>query len=184
MNLAVLYGSTYGDTAEAAACIATALRERLGAPVPLLDTAHTGLTELLKYDQLLVGCSTWYVGELQSDWAAKIADLERLDLHGRQVAFFGAGDQLGYPDTFQDALGMLAERFEACGAELKGMWPTDGYEFTDSQALRGDRLVGLALDYTTQEALSQERIERWVDQLLLEFTLPARHAGALAQAAA
>ena len=63
------------------------------------------LEELGHFDVLLVGVPTWDVGELQESWYYAAEGLEQLDLSGTQVAFFGEGDQSGYPHNFQDALG-------------------------------------------------------------------------------
>lgn len=171
MNLAIVYGSTFGDTADAAERIAAAFEELTGYRPPLLDVAYIELKELEAFNPLVVGCSTWNIGELQADWDDKFADLDKLNLQDKRVALFGAGDQLGYPDTFQDALGILADKFEALGASVKGLWPTHGYEHMDSLGQRGDNFVGLALDYTSQEEMTQSRIERWVLQLIEEFSL-------------
>jgi len=170
-SIVVAYGSTYGDTADAAERIAAALTERAATEPAVRDIAHSAVHELAAFDVLLLGCSTWNVGELQSDWASKADELGKLDLRGKRVALFGSGDQVGYPDTYMDALGHLAERVEARGAELAGSWPAVGYHHTASLAQRGGRFVGLALDATNQHERTRSRIERWVLQLTDELAL-------------
>src|SRR5690625_7569639 len=73
----------------------------------------------------------------------------------KQVALFGLGDQFGYGDYFLDALGMLHDVVLASGAEIKGHWPTEGYEFEASKAeIPGaGKFVGLGID----EDRSEER---------------------------
>lgn len=170
-SIVVAYGSTFGDTADAAERIATVLEELAGVQPSRVDIAYHDVRELASYDVLLLGCSTWNIGEVQSDWGAKLEGLDALDLHDKKVGLFGSGDQLGYPDTYVDALGILAERVEARGAELVGRWPAAGYEHTASLAQRERCFVGLALDETSQAHMTAGRIDRWVRRLIEELEL-------------
>ena len=121
---------------------------------------------------LSIACPTWNVGELQSDWESFYDDqLDNIDFSGKKVAYFGEGDQIGYPDTFQDAMGILEEKISELGGETVGYWSTEGYEFSDSKALRDGKFVGLALDEDNQSELTEERIKAWVAQLKTEFGL-------------
>ncbi|RYG37104.1 flavodoxin [bacterium] len=169
MRTAVFFGSSYGNTEAAARTIAERLQEFIQIRIPILDIGRTDIRELEAYDVLLVGCSTWNYGELQDDWDRKCDFLDTLRLTGKKVALFGNGDQYTYDSTFQDALGILAERFEELGAELIGFWSAKGYAHSASRALRGDRFVGLALDYDNQWELTESRIAAWVAQLRAEL---------------
>ena len=82
------------------------------------------------------------------------------------------GDQVGYTDWFQDALGMLHEQIVAQGAQLIGYWSIQGYEFVASKALTndGNYFVGLSLDEDNQYELSEKRIEQWCEQILIEYS--------------
>src|SRR5262249_47269910 len=97
-------------------------------------------------------------------------DFQKLDLTGKQVALFGCGDQYAYPGSYQDALGIIAIYAADNGAEIAGFWPTDGYEFEESQAVFEDMFCGLALD-DSQMGQFRELVNRWVDQLAVEFML-------------
>ncbi len=108
---------------------------------------------------------------MQSDWEDFYDELDNIDFTGKKVAYFGSGDQVGYPDTFQDALGILEEKISENGAETVGYWPTEGYEFSESKAVRDGKFVGLALDEDNQSDLTEERIKSWVTQLKPEFGL-------------
>ena len=169
-DVAMFVGSTLGDTRDAGERIAERLSDLLARPVPIFDIDVEEPVALQRYDHLVVGCSTWNVGELQADWDRKLPAVRGLDLHGTRVALFGTGDQLGYPDTFGDALGILAEAFEARGASLSGAWPCTGYEHVESRAQRGDAFVGLALDVETQAHLTEERILLWTARLAAEWS--------------
>jgi flavodoxin I len=111
-----------------------------------------------------LGASTWGLGEVQDDWVGKEA-LSGVDLAGKKVAVFGTGDQDGYPDTFVDAIGILANSAQRAGGSLMGQWPTEGYTFDSSEAAKGDSFVGLPLDEDNQTALTDERITKWCQSL-------------------
>lgn len=55
------------------------------------------------------------------------------------------------------------------GGETIGYWSTEGYEFTESKAVRDRKVVGLALDEDNQSDLSDDRIKTWVTQLKQEL---------------
>ena len=175
-SVAMFVGSTMGDTRAAGERIAERLADLLARPVPLFDIDRVDPTALECYDRLVIGCSTWNIGELQAAWDRALPAVRGLDLRGTRVALFGTGDQLGYPDTFQDAMGILAEAFETRGAGLSGAWPIAGYEHVESLAQRGDAFVGLALDVETQAHLTEERILLWTARLAAEWTERPRSA--------
>jgi flavodoxin II len=89
------------------------------------------------------------------------------------VAIFGLGDQVGYPQWFQDALGYLWAKVVNLGARPIGLWPNKGYEFEQSKALTEDEkfFLGLALDDENQFNLTDQYIDQWCQQILLEFGL-------------
>ena len=169
-QIGLFYGSTNGTTAQIAALISQAFTH-LGVTCELFDIAEYYLDEMLSFDCLILGIPTWNIGQLQADWEAIFDEFEELDLTGKQVALFGLGDQLGYPDTFVDALAFLADKVRERGAVLVGAWPTAGYAFHQSWAVTGDRFVGLVIDEHHQAEQTLHRIAHWVQQLLSEFHL-------------
>ena len=101
--------------------------------------------------------------------------LGALDLRGRHVALFGTGDQIGYPDTFVDAIGVMADTFSGTGARLVGRWPAGEYDIVASRALvGGEELLGLALDEDNEPDLTQRRVASWVAQVAAEAGLRDR----------
>lgn len=159
-------------TEEAAGKIAARLRE-YGLEPQSFDVYHAELKTMLDFDVLLLGCPTWYVGELQDDWDNRFSELDSLDLRGKRVALFGTGDQICYSDTFQDALGILGEKCRERGAMLIGSWPTDGYDFDDSRGVEDGAFLGLALDDDNQPELTEDRVKRWTRQLVDELNIEA-----------
>ncbi|MBE0641153.1 MAG: flavodoxin domain-containing protein, partial [Bacteroidales bacterium] len=118
-----------------------------------------------------VGAENWEEAVESNAWGPFFHKMEAhgLRLENSNVAFFGLGDQVLYPDHYVDGLGLLKEEFSKFGARLIGRWPSKGYEFTGSLGLEGDEFVGLALDEDQQPELTLARIEAWVAQLKQEM---------------
>lgn len=168
MNIAIVWGSSTGYTEEAA----KAIKAELGQLVEdVREVSDMPAADFGVYDVIIVGCPTWNVGELQEDWEDKLPELEGVDFSGKKVAFFGCGDAIGYPDTFQDAMGIIWKKLEARGGTLVGQWPITGYDFEDSKALNDDRthFIGLALDPENEADKTDERIKGWVASLKSEL---------------
>ena len=158
----VVYGSTTGATETAAQTIAAGLDAELinvaGADAGAFDA-----------DVVVVGCSTWGLGELQDDWMDKINLLDKVDLSGKKAAVFGTGDQQGFGDTFVDAIGILADKLASRGATIIGNTSTAGYSHSGSAADKGGEFCGLAIDDTNEAELTDGRIAAWVEQLKSEI---------------
>ena len=135
--------------------------------VELINIREADLDSLITYDFLLFGIPTWDYGELQEDWDDRWEDLDDLNLTGIPCAIFGLGDQVGYGEWFQDAIGYLYYKLKSVGAEPMGFWPNEGYEFTESKALidDGKTFLGLPLDDENQPELTDERLSIWLSQL-------------------
>ncbi len=125
--------------------------------------------QFLSYDNYILAIPTWFDGELPNYWDEFLPAIEDDSLKGKSFALFGGGDQKGYPENFVDGLGIMADFLEARGAKIVGFTSTEGYEFEESRAQRGDQFVGLALDIENQAALSDERITNWINQLKSEL---------------
>lgn len=122
-----------------------------------------------KHDNIIVGVPTWFDGELPIYWDEFVPALEEIELNGKKIAIFGLGDQKGYPENFNDGIGLFAQIVSKRGAEIVGYTSADGYEFESSKALIGQKFCGLCLDQENQSRLSTKRIIDWVNQLKEEF---------------
>lgn len=173
-TIGLFYGSSTCYTEMAAEKIRDQFDALLGAgSIALHNVIDTPLSAMADYPFLIAGIPTWDYGELQEDWEARWDEFDTLALPHCRAAVFGLGDQVGYPEWFQDALGYLWTRLQQSGAKLAGEWPNSGYTFTGSQALTADQraFVGLALDDENQFDQSDERIAAWCRQLIAEFGL-------------
>lgn len=122
-----------------------------------------------KYDNFILSAPTWFDGELPNYWDEFVPDLEEMDLKNKTFAVFGLGDQKGYSENFCDAIGILVEILEECGAKIIGSTSVEGYSYESSRAQRGNKFVGLPLDQENQARLTNERIENWVAQIKKEM---------------
>lgn len=168
-RIGIFYGSTDGNTERIVGQIQEALGGEDVAALHNVDSATAD--DMEPYDFLILACPTWDIGELQEDWDGFIDELEDADLEGKKVAYVGLGDYEGYPDTYQDALGIIHERIEDKECEFVGAWPTDGYTFEASKGIRNGKFLGLALDEDNEKELTPGRIEKWVAMIKPEFDL-------------
>ena len=170
MKIGLFYGSTTCYTEMVAEKMQTAFHQASDFLLEIHNIKDISLEACQDYDFLIFGISTWDYGELQEDWESNWQQVSQLPLSDKITALYGMGDQVGYSEWFQDALGMLHQQLEPTGAYIIGYWPNKGYEFTASKALTADQqhFVGLSLDDETQYHLTDERIEQWVKQLLNE----------------
>lgn len=170
-TIGLFYGSDTGYTELAAKLIGEAFEDVAPGLAAVHDIGETPATKMLDYEYLIVGCPTWDVGQLQSDWDRRYAELDELDLRGRKIAIFGLGDQYGYPDSFCDAIGILGEKFLERGAELVGFTPAEGYDHSYSLGEKDGMFMGLALDEDNESEKTPGRVTDWVWQLVDEFDL-------------
>jgi flavodoxin II len=166
-SIGIFYGSTTCYTEMAGEKIQQQLQSLLHTSIDFHDIKDVSLSKTHAYDILVFGISTWDFGELQEDWESTWDDIAALNLSGKIVALFGLGDQLGYADWFQDALGMLHDELIVLGCDIIGYWPNEGYDFIESKGLTEDKqfFVGLSLDDENQYDLSDDRINQWCQQL-------------------
>lgn len=133
--------------------------------IEMVNAEEIAEEKFSSYDQLILGVSTWFDGELPNYWDEFVPAIEDLDMNGKKVAIFGLGDQKGYPENYQDGMGLMAEILEDRGAEIIGFTSTEGYTYERSRAERGDQFVGLAIDLENQSAKTDSRIADWVKDL-------------------
>jgi flavodoxin I len=174
-TIGLYYGTSTGNTEDAARQIKRAFEAIQPGLVKLVDVLGKDLSAMPTFDKLIIGVPTWNIGELQTDWEDCLKQFDDLDLTGTQVALFGLGDEGGYPDTYQDAVGILAQKARERGAAIVGLCPTEGYNFDASLALEDGRFLGLMLDNDNAPDLTAGRITQWVQQIAAEFgiTTPA-----------
>ena len=133
----VIYGSTTGMTEAVAGKIA----QTFGATAININSADAAAFDA---EMLVLGSSTWGVGDLQDDWAAQL-DSVKANFAGKKVAAFGLGDSQGFADSFCVAADTIANAAKEAGATLVG--------------------EVLKLDDTNEADQTDAKIATWVETL-------------------
>ncbi|MDR2382800.1 MAG: flavodoxin [Prevotellaceae bacterium] len=165
-NIAIIYGSSTDNTKNVAQKIAQKLS---GENVLLTDVSKVDFGELANYPNIILGTSTWGLGDLQDDWDSRVSELQNIDLTGKTLAFFGLGDSSSYSDTFADGMGLLYEAVEGKGIKAIGAFPTDGYSFDSSKAVKNGKFVGVAIDEDNESDLTEQRVDTWITSIVPEL---------------
>jgi flavodoxin I len=137
--------------------------------IDVIDAENVDEEAFLAYDNLILGCPTWFDGELPRYWDEFVPAIEDMKLKGKKFAIYGNGDQKEYPENFCDAVGIMAEIIENQKGEVVGFTSTEGYTYEGSLAQRENMFCGLALDFENQAKQNNKRVEEWCAKLKKEF---------------
>lgn len=120
-----------------------------------------------EFDVLFIGSSTWGQGDVHFSWVDVQLELEDegVDLTGKIVAFFGAGDSVKHGEHFCSALGKLHKTFTTLGAKAVGFVDASDYKYEFSLAEMDGKLCGLAIDEHNEKSKTKERINNWIESL-------------------
>lgn len=175
-TIGIFFGTDTGTTRLIAKKIAKNLKKRLGDDqvVKPLNINRIDVDTLLSYKALILGTPTYGEGVLpglesdnnEKSWTDFLPQLKGKDFTGTRIALFGLGDQEKYPNHFVDGIRLLYDVFEQAGAELIGGCSAEGFEFNQSRSVLNERFIGLALDHHLQHRLTDERIDKWLDEVL------------------
>lgn len=168
-TIGLFFGSDTGITEELTHDIVDAFED-----VEVKEISEASADDFMPYNLLLLGLSTWYDGDLQSDWEDFFDEFKTIDFTGKKVAIYGLGDQVGYAEYFIDGVGILAEVIMENGGEVVGKWPVADYRHTESKAIipnDENYFYGLALDNDNESELNEERINEWIEIVKKEFEL-------------
>ncbi|MBN2743781.1 flavodoxin I [Breznakibacter xylanolyticus] len=163
---AVFFGPQGGSVHKVAQMAAS----ELGSDIKMVSIQGTQASELLNYERIIMGISTvgranWDSSHQDSGWDAFLTQMQNMNLAGKRVAIFGLGDALTYPENFVDAMAILYDRCKELGATIDGECLPDGYQFTDSTALRNGKFIGLPIDEDNEPELTTPRLQAWIKGL-------------------
>ena len=161
----IFYGTTSGRTKQVAGMIK---KEFGNQDVEVFNIRDIKPSDMLDYDNIILGTSAWGVGDMQEDWEQLIDEIVDLDFTGKKIALFGLGDQAEYPGSFVDGMGTLYCRLPVKD-QIVGFIPTKGYSYYFSSAEKDGKFVGLAIDQDKQAKLTAQRVKDWVAQLKKEL---------------
>ena len=172
-KIGLFYGSKGGNTESVAGKIYEKFDNGI---IDMKSISELGAEELLNYENIILGVSTvgaetWDASHATNTWDTLFQKLKGINLDGKNFAVFGLGNQVQWPDHFIDDVAVVHKHFEESGANAKGKWPVDGYDHKESNAQIGDYFLGLAIDEDFQDEMTDERIEKWTQQIKSEFNL-------------
>ena len=164
MKIGLIFGSDTGATEEISIKIKEAFNNY---NIERHNIANVNEEIILSFDFLIFGLSTWYDGDLQSDWEIYFDDFKKIDFNNKLIAIYGLGDQWGYDEYFVDGIGIIAKEIIKNNGKLIGEWPTKDYEFEKSKALKDkNTFFGLALDEDNQYEQTDSRIKIWTKKII------------------
>ena len=176
-RIGLFFGSNTGKTRKVAKMIKKRFDDASMADP--LNVNRATPEDLAQYSFLILGTPTLGEGLLpglsadceNESWEEFLPKLQDLDFSGKTVAIYGLGDQVGYAEEFLDAMIVLYDFVIERGAKVVGAWPSEGYEFSHSEAVVDGKFVGLALDLDNQSGLTEQRLEAWLQSIAADFDL-------------
>lgn len=170
-KIGLIYGSDTGMTEE---IVSNIVDNWTASEIEVIEAVAVKKSDFERFDKIIIGLSTWYDGDLQSDWESYYdKEFQTIDFTGKTVAIFGLGDQYGYGEYFVDGIGILAKVVLQNGGKLIGKWSCKDYDFITSKAQieNEDFFYGLAIDEDNEPDKTPERLKKWLQQIEKEFDL-------------
>lgn len=161
MRIALVYGTTLGNTEEVANLI---LQEFNSDLIDIYNVANIKAKDINHYSKYIFGSSTWGLGDMQDDWEQ--FDFKNLIVENKTVALFGLGDSEIYAFSYCDCLFKMHEILKRKKAHIVGYVKASDYQYTESSSVNKDGyFLGLALDNENYKELTPQRIKDWVTQI-------------------
>ena len=170
-KIGLFYGPAGGNVEK----VARMIKDRLNNKVDLILIKNSSAKELERYKNIILGISTvgtetWAMENPSDDWARFLPELGKVNHQGKTYAIYGLGDHLAYANHFVDAMGTLGKELLRQGARIVGQVPVVEYEFGESDAIIDDHFIGLPLDEDYESEKTPERLEKWLTNILKEFS--------------
>ena len=162
-------GIFYSFNTKKTSMVAKKIIEAFGNNIEAVNVENINEKQFRAFDNMILGVTTWFDGELPNYWDEFVPAIEDMNLSGKTIAIYGAGNQKEYSENFVDAIGIMANILESRGAKIVGATSVEGYSFESSKAKREDKFIGLALDFENQHKLNNDRVKNWCNQLIKEF---------------
>ena len=164
-KIGLFYAPAKGSTEK----IAKKIAEKIGndkVELILIDK-NTEIEKITSYDKIIFGISTvgresWDAQYHKIGWDYVLPKLEKTSFKGKTAAVYGMGNHILYADYFVDAMGALGKAVLNNDGKLVGYVNKNEYEYKHSEAIIGDKFIGLPLDEDTQEELTEIRIDKWL----------------------
>ena len=164
-KIAILYGSSGGNTES----IANRIKDKFDGKADVFNVETVSVEAVQPYKYLILGASTTGIGDLQDDWEGFLPTFSsKMDFTDKTVAIFGLGDSGSFSDSFAEAIYILHDELKD-KVKIVGEIADEGYTYDDSQAVVDNKWLGLAIDEDNEYDDTEERLNKWVEQLKKEF---------------
>ena len=162
-KVGIFYGSNSGNTEE----VAQQIKSLIGN-AEVHDVSNSSAKDLELYENIIFGSSTWGSGDLQDDFEHFIDKISDADISNKKLAIFGLGDSSSYADTFVNSIGHIYNAIKD-KTQVVGFVAASDYSFDESEAIVDGQFVGLPIDVDNESRKTDERIEKWIEQLNQSF---------------
>ncbi len=164
-KIAILYGSSGGNTES----IANRIKDLFEGNADVFNVESVSVEAVQPYQYLILGTSTTGIGDLQDDWEGFLPTFSsRMDFTDKTIAIFGLGDSASFSDSFAESIYILYDELKD-KVKIVGEIPDEGYTYDDSLAVEDGKWLGLAIDEDNEYDDTEERLNKWVEQLKKEF---------------
>lgn len=161
-KIGIFFGSTTGNTEELASTVA----QHFGvAGEDVHNVENADVATMANYNLLLLGSSTWGVGDLQDDWEDFLPKAAKQDLKGKKVALFGCGNSVSNSDTFCNSLATIKEELNQTGCTFVGDYTPTDYEYDETRCLQDGKLIGLLADEDNESEKTPARLATWIEAI-------------------
>lgn len=170
-KIGLFYGPAGGSTEK----VAKQIQGKLGSEnVDLKPIRDAKASDLDRYEIIILGCSTiggetWNASKPKPDWDEFRPEFDKVDYKDKTFALFGLGDNISYPRSFVDNMGIIGKILLAKNAKIIGQTSKGDYEFTDSEALIDGKFIGLPIDEDFESEKTGERIDNWIKAIIPDF---------------
>ncbi len=170
-KIAVFFGPVGGNTEN----VANLIKKKLGEekcdliPISEIDLALIGQYKKIIFGVSTIGTHTWAHKNTSTDWDVFLPKMKDVDFSDKKVAIYGLGDQVAYSNHFVDDMRIVYDIVIKQGGKVYGRWSVKGYDFNESEAVINNEFVGLAIDEDHQGEFTQNRVNKWIDQILPLF---------------
>lgn len=162
-------GIFYGTTGSTTLGIVDELEFQLKKEEYQTYNVKDGISEITKYENLILVTPTYGVGELQAYWQQRYEELQKMDFTGKVVALIGLGNQFAFGESFVGGLRVLYDVIVKNGGKVVGMIPEKEYSHEETTAVINGYFVGLPLDETNEGSKTPKRIMTWLEEIKKEF---------------
>ncbi len=153
--------------------VALAIKARFNEDeIDIVDLSKIKAKHFFYFDNIILGSSTvgadhWEDATDDNKWYKLFHEMEldKVDLMEKNVALYGLGDQISYPNNFLDGMERVYSHISKHNISLIGEWPNEGYTFNHSDALHNGKFRGLALDLDNNEESMDEKIDKWLEMI-------------------